>query len=481
MLFNSLPFFLLVCAFVLCFFGASGLRRHGPQVVLMLVFSCVFYAWGQLALLPLLLFSAGINSFAAYRVALSPGSRRWWVAGVVAFNVAVLVFFKYANLLVETIPFLHGWVGESYEPIPLPVGISFFTFQGISLIMDVSREEELRKIVRARRWPRAMLEMGTYICFFPQLVAGPIVKARTFLPQYRLVRLQDVNLPLAARFLIIGFFFKMVVADNLKDFTVYLSEPGFGALRAGDLVLALYGYSFQIYADFMGYSVIAVGLGLLCGYNFPQNFRLPYLSSSFAEFWTRWHISLSTWLREYLYIPLGGNRLGQSRTLANLMIVMLLGGLWHGAGWNYLVWGGGHGLALVAERIIMGKRKIKGRKMGMFARVVWTLFVFHVVTVLWLLFILPDFNGFISFWREVGTRPLSVSPNIAFGVLLFSLPVVFQHLWCAAKPGPSLYDSEGIVLPDKRISIPEAIGLGVLLAVTVVNAGTSSEFIYFQF
>ena len=230
--------------------------------------------------------------------------------------------------------------------LPLPIGISFFVFHNISLLVDLTRQKAA---------PPTLTSVFLYIIFFPQLVAGPITRAEMFMPQIKPKYFVEIPFVEAAKWILTGYFFKLYVANNLNEMTSYMSFPLYETLQTQDRWLLVFLYSYQIYADFFGYSAIAIGLGLLFGYRLPINFNLPYISTSFSEFWTRWHISLSTWLRTYLYIPLGGNRHGVWRTYLNLMIVMGLGGLWHGAGLGYLMWGLLHGLLLVIERPLLAR------------------------------------------------------------------------------------------------------------------------------
>lgn len=484
MLFNSLEFAILCVCTIACYYLSSNIRgARTIQVVVMLLASIVFYAWGQAILLPLLLGSAIGNAIIARELAQQETPRKGLLIIAVIGNLACLSFFKYAALLARSLTGELNPIsfGLDWGNILLPIGISFFTFQGISLVVDVYREKALREHIAKQSYVQSLLEIVTYISFFPQLVAGPIVKARSFLPQFQKVTIQKVYWVLAIRYLIMGFFLKMVVADNLKDFTVYLSQEGFGKLKSGDLLASLFGYSCQIYADFAGYSLIALGLGALFGYRFPCNFNLPYISQSFSEFWTRWHISLSSWLKEYLYFPLGGNRKGALKTYRNLFIVMLLGGLWHGAGWNYLVWGGAHGLLLAGERGLVQLGLIPQGGSNLLWRFFRQAVVFTTVTILWLFFILPDFPSFFLFWEKLTQAPLSFSPNITFGILIFSLPIVLQHLVGMFKFNyEKAFDKEGLLI-HRDIQWRELIFLGGLLALIILNSGTAGEFIYFQF
>ena len=324
--------------------------------------------------------SITVNYFASRGIVLASGGKigARWAFFVVLFNLLVIAFFKYAGLICDTI-LPDGWltdeVRETITNIPLPIGISFYTFQAISLVIDLRRQgkvvegmEKLEDDFHKGRTMTSFLNISFYIAFFPQLIAGPIVKAHDFIKQISVKHFSDIKWDVVTRNLVLGFFLKMFVADNLKEVTSLINSDATMGMTKVDLLVLFYGYSFQIFADFAGYSLIAIGLGALFGYVLPTNFNFPYISQSITEFWRRWHISLSSWLREYLYIPLGGNRKGSGRTYINLMIVMLLGGLWHGAAWSYMIWGGAHGILLAFERLLSrhvpDKAFLKTRLMG---------------------------------------------------------------------------------------------------------------------
>jgi alginate O-acetyltransferase complex protein AlgI len=302
--------------------------------------------------------------------------------------------------------------------------------------------------------------------FFPNLVAGPIIKAHEFYPQMRTKLWSEVPWETAFRALVTGYFLKMVVADNLKDSTFWIAYPFFLNESSLTLVALLFGYSMQIFADFAGYSLIAIGLAALFGYRLPANFNYPYISRSFAEFWRRWHISLSTWLKEYLYLPLGGNRKGELRTYFNLFTVMFLGGLWHGAGWSYAVWGTFHGVALAVERLCKGSIKLPSHPV---VAVVQALVVFCFVTLAWLLFKLPDFSHVISYLGAIAENRAATNFQHIGHVVLYSAPVVAYHAWYLLKrerPG---------------VGRLEFLWLGIMLAAIILDSGTTGAFIYFQF
>lgn len=468
MLFNSVPFLLLLLPTLLLYY-APFMRRYQLHVIVGSSF--IFYAYNMPMLLLLLMGSVAINIWASHRVVFgAPERRRFHVTLGVVLNLAVLVFFKYSPLIGRS--FFPGTsLGEFLVAIPLPVGISFFTFQGISLVVDAYKGREVphySSIVVKGLYAHT-LRITTFISFFAQLVAGPVVKAHEFLPQIRIKYLRDIDRDAAFSALVVGYFLKMVVADNLKDQTFWIAFPYFTGIHSITLLALLFGYSMQIFADFAGYSLIAIGLARLFGYQLFDNFNFPYISTTFSEFWRRWHISLSTFLREYLYIPLGGNRMGGFHTYKNLMLTMVLGGLWHGAAWSYAVWGFWHGLMLAAERLV---KDLGWSMKDRLPKVVHMLFIFSSVTLAWLLFKLPDFSHVLGYLKAVGSnfRGGDLQPLLLFFVALFSVPVVgyhLLHLW-TRTPRPVMRTLRPVLY-------------GVMLFLILVNSGSGASFIYFQF
>ena len=301
----------------------------------------------------------------------------------IAVNLGMLGYFKYTNFLIEILRPLAGPGMLEFQNIFLPVGISFFVFQSMSYTIDIYRGQ-LRPL---DRWT----DYCFYLSFFPQLGAGPIVRARDFIPQIRRnpVVVTREMFGTAVCLILTGLFKKAVISDyislNFVDriFDDPLLYSGFECLAG------LYGYALQIYCDFSGYSDMAIGIALMMGFRFPPNFRAPYRSATITEFWHRWHISLSTWLRDYLYISLGGNRKGRIRTYVNLLLTMLLGGLWHGAALRFLLWGGLHGVALALHKMWLAAvpgARADGEQMPLWRRIPATLFTFHLVCFGWLLF-----------------------------------------------------------------------------------------------
>lgn len=470
MLFTSLPFAVLVLITLLLYY-APPLRNW--QILILTVASFFFYSWEAPILVFLLIFSIAINVITSYYISRgNPAHQKAWAIAGVLLNLGALLFFKYSPMFAKT--FFggdHGSIGHFLMTIPLPIGISFFTFQGISLVVEVFRSKqpddpfgypEMVPPTFKEHLKNTML----FKSFFPSLVAGPIIKAHEFYPQIQPKLVREIPWETAFRALVVGYFLKMVVADNIKDSTFWIEFPYFLNYSSLTLVTLLFGYSMQIFADFAGYSLIAIGLAALFGYTLPQNFNYPYISQSFAEFWRRWHISLSTWLREYLYLPLGGNRRGNVRTYFNLFIVMLLGGLWHGAAWSYAVWGTFHGLALALERL--GKNWIRLPETAVVS-VIRALLVFSFVTLAWLLFKLPRFSDVIAYLGALFSNRAVTDATITGHVIWYSIPVIAYYGWHLLKRSK----------PD--VSRYEFLLLGIMLAAIILDSGTTGKFIYFQF
>lgn len=460
--FVSLEFLALVVT-ALGLYYLPILRRG--QVGTLVLASLVFYAWDQWRLLPVLMVAVAVTYLSMVRAI--HGSRSAAAFGIVA-NLLILCFFKYKFLFVPdlaertsgsaTVDFLLH--------LPLPIGISFFVFHNISLIVDYYKHGRTR--------PRpSPLEVVLYILFFPQLVSGPITRAISFMPQIGAKCFRDIPWGQATELLILGLFFKLFCANNLAQATALMSPEHFPTLGGGDRLFLLFLYSGQIYADFFGYSTMALGLALLFGYRLPVNFRLPYTAASFSDFWNRWHISLSQWLRHYLYFPLGGNRISPARTYVNLMAVMVLGGLWHGAAVSYAVWGFAHGALLALERAGADLLRKLGRDVpaGMWARYAYSTFVFTSVSCCWVLFRFQDFADVRSYFSGIVAAPLDFRGEtgwFAFSLLYFS-PVLLQHLLSTRLD------------PSRWHGVARGGFYGVLLWLALAERGLDTPFIYFRF
>ncbi len=348
------PLFLGFFALVL-FLHWRVLRGLAARKAMLLVASYVFYGAWDPRFLALIIASTLIDHQAALRIAQAARQRArdlWLLVSIVT-NLGILATFKYFDFFAGSLTELAGAVGADLGSVTLdvvlPVGISFFTFQSMSYTIDVHRG-----VLEPRR---GLLDVALFVAFFPQLVAGPIVRAAHFLPQLDVAhRARLVPWRAAVTLFFVGFFKKAVLADSIAEpVDRYFADPG--AFDAVSAVLAVVGYAAQIYLDFSGYSDMAIAAALMLGYDLGENFRFPYFARSVDDFWRRWHISLSSWLRDYLYIPLGGNRRGRVLTYRNLLLTMVLGGLWHGAAWTFVAWGALHGVALALTRAWGDRRR----------------------------------------------------------------------------------------------------------------------------
>lgn len=378
MLFNTAEFFVFL-AVVLALFYLPGLQRDAWRRPMLLVASYLFYMSWNWRFVPLLLGLTAIDYLAAFWIERASTQRQRMRALLVSLcaNLGLLAFFKYYNFAAANVAWLLGQDPKAFAlQIILPLGISFHTFQSMSYVIDVYRREQ--------EPIRNPVDYALFVAFFPQLVAGPIVRAREFF-----VDLYHWRAPVSREVLegmllvIVGLAKKMVVADRFAQvsdgyFQNVAAHPGMVAAWSGAVSFAI-----QIYFDFSGYTDMAIGMAKLFGFHFPLNFRRPYLAPSITEFWRRWHMSLSRWLRDYLYIPLGGNRGGSLLTYRNLMLTMLLGGLWHGASWNFVIWGGFHGALLAMERLLGVRSSSPLWRLLYPVRVVWT---FVLVTIGWVFF-----------------------------------------------------------------------------------------------
>lgn len=444
------------------------------QLVILIVASLFFYQWKSPPLLLIFLCSWFITGLSSYGVLFADSHYRakLFATSGVAINLLLLGFFKYKFLVIQSGSSSYHKVpetlGEWLIIAPLPIGISFYTFHGISLLVDIYRgNTPISK--RRPSLVEHLSETLLYLVFFPQLIAGPIIKAKDFLPQITLKKFQEIDFSGSFRILVLGYFLKSVIADNLSEQTFWISYPYFQYRSSGDLLLLLYGYSAQIFADFAGYSLIAIGLAKLLGYNLPDNFNFPYLSSSISNFWRRWHISLSNWLRDYLYFPLGGSKNGRGRTYINLIIVMFLGGLWHGAAWSFAIWGLWHGFGLVLERPWLDSWVFTSS--NSFIKAIRIFIVFNFVTIGWLFFKLQDFSQAWAYIAAIVVNHVggitAVSKWTCFLIFCYSFFIFSYH-----------------VLHLYKTLLPKLLKdflYGVMLFLIVTNRGPSVPFIYFQF
>lgn len=478
-LFNSFEFAAFLAAVLALFHGVTGWPWRKAVLV---AASYAFYAAWSPAYVLLLVATTALDYVFARRVEASDDSRarKAWVAASVGLNLAVLGLFKYGDFAVANLNLAIGGLGLPPLPHPtaglmVPIGLSFYTFQSIAYVVDVYR----REIAAVRSWPDYM----AFVSFFPLLAAGPIMRAGELVPQLVLPRPTPslAGIGAALWLLVLGLFQKVVLADNLAPL-VNLVFKAPAAFSGPDLRAAVYAFAFQIYFDFAGYSNMAMGVAALLGFRIPRNFAMPYVAVGLSDFWRRWHISLSRWLRDYLYVPLGGNRRGSLVTLRNLMLTMLLGGLWHGAGWTFVVWGALHGLYLGAERALAAAasrfgwgQRSPGPAAVFVARLVGMALTFHLVVLAWVPF---RAEGGLAQALDMMRRMLSLAPGAPLSPpVAAEAPLVLAALatlaiaWLAAAARIELQ-------PGPRV---RALLAGLMLAALLLVPGNRNAFIYFQF
>lgn len=472
MVFNSYTFLIF---FTLVLVGMRTRACWRTKKAFLLVASYVFYAVWNPPFVLLLWFSTAIDWWLARRLAVTEQqrSRKALLCGSLLVNLGLLAFFKYGGFVLENVTLLLGRLGIHYQPPPLdivlPVGISFYTFQTLSYTIDVYR--------RRLQPCRSFLDFALFVTFFPQLVAGPIVRAGDFLPQ-------TAREPVATRahvgwglsLMILGLFEKVVLADGLLApivEAVYDSHLTPSPLASGTATLAFAG---QIFCDFAGYSTIAIGASMVLGFWLPDNFRFPYAAIGFSDFWRRWHISLSSWLRDYLYVSLGGNRGGTLTTYRNLMLTMLLGGLWHGASWNFVIWGGLHGLYLITERVL--NRVLGGWRIWRtwLARVALCALTFGGVCLAWVFFRAPSLQRSLDILRGLlpyTERQVFVSQNDVLITVTVMAGLLTAH-WI-------LRDSTLEHVASRTPVWVRVPVLALMLLAIFLSPGEDRAFIYFQF
>ncbi len=470
MLFDTLQYWV--------FFALSlallAVLSHRSGKVALVGLSYVFYASWDVRFLLLLAGSTVANYFFGLLIAPRKGSpRRAVLAIAVAFNLLVLGVFKYLNFFIASfaVP-LHLLDSNVVLNIVLPVGISFFTFEGIAYVTDVYR----RDMPAVNNFG----DFALFVSFFPHLIAGPIIRPGDFFPQARTpTALTKIDLNWGLVQILKGLVKKTVFADFFGPIAdAYFAAHSYHGMAVAPL-FGLLAFSLQIYFDFAGYTDIARGCAMLLGYRFPPNFERTYLAGDVAEFWKRWHISLSSWLRDYLYIPLGGNRLGTGRTYVNLMIVMGLGGLWHGASWNFLIWGVYHGALLVAHRL--WRTFVRWRKLDLvlgrpILAPLWIGITFTLVTIGWIPFRAPDLATSVSTFRGLLAVP---DPAFLTNVPAFSVLIAVSLFLC-------LIDHDRIVQNRlAKSASPWLMGGVIGVTLWIIEAfgqfDTTIPFIYFQF
>ncbi|HBA86082.1 MAG TPA: membrane-bound O-acyltransferase family protein [Verrucomicrobia bacterium] len=485
MLFNSDIFiFVFLPVVLLGFFLLGQAKTHEPAMGWLAAASLVYYGWWNPRYLPLLLLSIGVNYAVGYALVRFPAERKavrrsLFAAGMI-FNLGLLGYYKYAGFFVQNLneAFQTDW---SVGTIILPLAISFFTFQQMAYLVDAWRGETKEY---------NFLHYTLFVAYFPQLIAGPIVHHKEMLPQFgnrETYRLNARNLAIGFTMFGLGLAKKVLLADNVS---VYAS-PMFSAAAGGqapDFFTAWGGvlaYTFQIYFDFSGYSDMAIGLGKMCGIDLPLNFNSPYKATGIIEFWKRWHITLSRFLRDYLYIPLGGSRRGAVRRYVNLFVTMLLGGLWHGAGWTFVLWGALHGVYLIVNH---AWRHVCGDPTSPAIRAVSSGVTFLAVLAGWVLFRAVDVESAGRIYRGLLGLNGWQGAGLGWGAWVFLIGLMGVVWVCPnSQEWMGAYLQAGPALPAKtfrwRPSLAWAAGVALLAGLALVRLSVSrvTEFLYFQF
>ncbi len=475
LIFNS-SFFLFFLTGVLAVY--LFVKKYEPlKIAFLLACSFYFYYKTNGYYFLLIVGVALIDFWIAQRVHRTEDTRvkKAWLISSLVVDLGILCYFKYTNLFFD---FFAGLIHKPFTPfdIILPVGISFFIFQSLSYVIDIYRGK-----LEPLKNP---FDYVFYVSFFPQLVAGPIVRAKDFIPQiHRSEPLSKVLWNEAFVLILMGLFKKCIISDYIS---INFVDRIFDApeLYSGvENLFAVYGYAVQIYCDFSGYSDMAIGIALLFGYRFALNFDLPYRAATITEFWKRWHISLSSWLKDYLYISLGGNRKGKVRRYVNLMITMLLGGLWHGASWRFMLWGGLHGLYLVVHKILMNlfpALKSEGSDMSRWQRVFSTILTFHLVCLGWIFFRADSMEIGLQVLSQIFTRFnagvfIPFVQSYTFILFLIGLCLCLQFV-----PSTSIAKMKAYIYNMNWVG--KAVVLVILIVfISQIKSSELQPFIYFQF
>ncbi len=473
MVFSSLLFLFRFLPLVLVLYYI--LPRRLRNVVLFL-FSLFFYAWGEPKYVFLMLFSITVDYIAGLHISKwksrgDMGRAKRWLLLSVVYNLCVLGFFKYADFIIGSLNAAAG-LHIPLPGIPLPIGISFFTFQTMSYTIDVYRGATDAQ----GNW----MYYGTYVSMFPQLIAGPIVQYKTIARQLKARKESSSDFVAGINRFLIGVGKKVLLANNIGALWDTVSAMETGSIPVATAWIGAFAYTFQIYFDFSGYSDMAIGLGKMFGFHFLENFQYPYISKSITEFWRRWHISLGSWFREYVYIPLGGNRQGVKKQIRNIAVVWLLTGIWHGASWNFVLWGIYYGVLLILEKFVLGKwlKKLPG-----FLQNIYTMFF---VILGWVIFAFDDVGSGLSYIRALfagygqcfgdqTTIYLLYNNAALLLILLFGVTQIPQK--CAHRLKEALSGHSEVTVTLQGIFYVVIF----LLSVAYLVDATYNPFLYFRF
>lgn len=485
MVFSSVTFLVYFLPIaILCYYVAGARLKN----LVLLVFSLFFYAWGEPVYIILMMVSIIFNYASGIILArfFENKNRKKLILFINVFvNLSLLGFFKYADFAISNINEIFK-VGIEPLNLPLPIGISFYTFQAMSYVIDLARGK-----VKVQR---NFVTFATYISLFPQLIAGPIVRFETVEEQLK-TRVHSFELfsQGVIRF-IFGIAKKILLANNIGQIWTFVNNQSDVSLSILSVWIAALAFSLQIYFDFSGYSDMAIGLGKMFGFEFEENFNYPYVSKSVTEFWRRWHISLGTWFKEYVYIPLGGNRCKLPRQIFNIMLVWALTGLWHGASWNFVIWGLFFGVFLVMEKLFIAKwLEVLSEFNVILATIIQRVYTCVVIAISWLIFSVEDSHRLITMLKDMfgfgnihGVAPLPLYVNTDLYLLQSNVMVLFIGLLVASGLPTELYvnfKSKRLANAKEAIETYEMVGLLVLfiLSFAFTVASTYNPFLYFRF
>jgi alginate O-acetyltransferase complex protein AlgI len=484
MYFNSVTYLIFLPIVFIAYWMLA--KKHSYQNVIILISSYVFYGWWDYRFLGLLFFSTFLDFFTGLKIHNAERYRKTWLLISVVINLGFLAFFKYYNFFIDSFAQLIAQSGIEINTwslnIILPVGISFYTFHGLSYVFDIYYK---------RTSPTSnFIEYSVFVSFFPLLVAGPIERATHLLPQVQRVRTFDFHKAVdGLRQILWGLFKKVVIADSCATF-VNMIFSNSDQYTGGVLVLGAVLFAFQIYGDFSGYSDIALGTARLFGFDLLKNFAFPYFSRDIAEFWRRWHISLSSWFRDYLYFPLGGSRAGVRKAVRNTFIIFLVSGFWHGANWTFLFWGGLHALYFIPLLLLNKNRAhietvAQGRVWPSFTECVQMIFTFTLVSFAWIFFRAENLSHAFQYISSMtiglfstdGYKALLYFITTELGFVIPVLLVVFMGIEWLGREHPYALSVYGKAWP-------KVIRWGMyytIIALIFLFAGKEQQFIYFQF
>ena len=468
MVFSSLYFLFLYLPLVLFFYYITPLKwRNG----VLLIFNLIFYGWGEPVYILLMLFTIAVDYAAGLLIGRSKErgndrQARIWVAVAVVANLAILFFFKYWNFLAGSFAALGLHFMPVIDGLKLPIGISFYTFQSMSYPIDVYRGDSPTQ--------KNPVSFATFVTLFPQLIAGPILKYKDLDDQLAHRDHSPEMFASGVQVFVVGLAKKVLLANNLGQlWDVYKAMP-VGDLTTAGAWLGIFAFSFQLYFDFSGYSDMAVGLGRMLGFEFMRNFEYPYIAKSLTEFWRRWHISLGTWFREYLYIPLGGNRVSRGRLFFNLMVVWAATGIWHGASWNYLIWGLYFGILLILEKSFLL------RLLQNLPAALQHIYALFFILVSWAIFAVEDVAQLGGFLRAMFGM---AGGGLADGSFVYYLTSYLPMLIIAGLASTPLARRIWDRLPVRavQVGVPVLAVASLLLATAYLVDGTYNPFLYWQF